>query len=109
MPATVQHSKEYSTSEGVNNNMAETWNSRMRRNEYGVSHGFRPKYLQDFACEFVWRENLRRASQKERMHHLIQGMMRASRSVWWTGYWQGRHRKGELGLDYFIGRSPQLQ
>lgn len=105
----VQHSKEYSTSEGVNNNMAETWNSRMRRNEYGVSHGFRPKYLQDFACEFVWRENFRRTSQKERMHHLIRGMMQSSRSVWWTGYWQGQHRKSELGLDYFVGRSPQLQ
>lgn len=102
---TVQHSKEYCTSEGVSNNMSETWNSRMRRNEYGVGHGFRPKYLQDYACEFVWRENFRRTSQKERFRHLLEGLMHSQCSNWWRGYWQGKHRKGELDLSYFLRKT----
>lgn len=101
---TVSHSHEYSTSEGVSDNMCETFFSRFRRSEYGTLHGFRPKYLQDFACEFVWRENHRRVAQDERFRLLLMGMMTAPVSEWWAGYWQGRHRKGELGLDYFLSR-----
>ncbi|WP_302885689.1 transposase [Xanthomonas campestris] len=73
----VQHSHEYSTDEGVNNNAAESWNSRIRRHEYGVSHGFRPKYIQDYACEMVWRENFRRACQISRVHALLKSMVQS--------------------------------
>jgi transposase-like protein len=103
---TVAHKDEYCTSEGVSDNMCETLFSRFRRSEYGTLHGFRPKYLQDYTCEFVWRENHRKVAQDERFRRLLMGLMTAPVSRWWTGYWQGRHRQGELGLDYFLGRIP---
>ena len=66
----VSHAYEYCTSEGVSDNMSETFFSRFRRSEYGVLHGFRPKYLQDYASEFVWRENHRKHSQRDRFQIL---------------------------------------
>ncbi|MBS0217672.1 MAG: IS1595 family transposase [Proteobacteria bacterium] len=101
----VQHAKEFSRSDGVNNNLSEAWNSRVRRHEYGVSHGFRPKYLQDYMCELVWRENFRKHSQKDRVENLLQGLLLCGKSNWWRGYWQRKHRQGEIGLDYFFRNS----
>jgi hypothetical protein len=103
---TVSHAHEYCTNEGVSDNMCETLFSRFRRAEYGVLHGYRPKYIQDYACEFVWRENHRRHVQKDRINLLLTGLMTSPVSAWWSGYWQGRHRKGELGLDYFLRKLP---
>lgn len=100
----VSHAYEYCSAEGVSDNMCETFFSRFRRSEYGVLHGFRPKYLQDYACEFVWRQNYRGLGQEERLRLLLQGSMTSPKSLWWRGYWQGRHRQGELGLDYFLKR-----
>jgi transposase-like protein len=102
----VSHAKEFSTSEGVSNNMAETFNSRMRRGEYGAYHGFRPKYLQDYASEFAWRETNRRLSQREQVLEILRGLLLPGKSGWWRGYWQGNHRRYELGLDYFLGSKP---
>lgn len=42
---TVNHSQEYQTSDGVNNNMAECFFSRMRRAEFGTYNGMRPQYF----------------------------------------------------------------
>jgi hypothetical protein len=82
--------------------MAETFNSRMRRAEYGIYHGYRPKYLQDYACEFAWRESTRTESQEDQVIAVLKGMLQSRPSRWWRGYWQGHHREGELGLDYFL-------
>lgn len=101
----VSHAREFSTAEGVSDNMSETFNSRMRRGEYGVFHGFRPKYLQDYACEFAWRETNRALSQCDRVLSILKGLLCLGKSEWWRGYWQGRHRKHELTLDYILGRS----
>ncbi|WP_425507357.1 transposase [Stenotrophomonas acidaminiphila] len=106
---TVRHSREWVTHEGVNNNMSETWNSRVRRYEYGVGHGFRPKYIQDYVCEFSWRESTRRHSQQERIHDLLNRLLSSPPSAWWRGYWQGRHRSGEIGLSYFLDRLTKYQ
>jgi ribosomal protein L37AE/L43A len=104
---TVQHSREFSTGEGVNNNHSETFNSRMRRGEYGVTHGFRPKYVQDYASEMVWRENSRRSCQKTRTQDLLRGLLHSHPSRWWKGYFQGHHRDGELDIRYFIQKVQQ--
>ena len=37
--------QESSTMEGINENMAESFFARVRRGEYGVHHGYRPRYL----------------------------------------------------------------
>ncbi|MFK2931907.1 IS1595 family transposase [Dyella agri] len=106
---TVSHANEFSTSEGVSDNMCETLFSRFRRSEYGTLHGFRPKYLQDYTCEFVWRENHRKHAQDKRFRILMIGMMTAPTSRWWAGYWQGRCRREEIGLDYFLARLPSTK
>lgn len=98
----VQHSKEHCDPDGVNCNLAEAWNSRFRRNEYGISHGFRPKYLQDYACEQAWRHTHRKSSQQARVTAVLSALLSAPKSAWWTGYWQGKHRQDEIGLDYFL-------
>jgi len=46
---TVNHSKEYSTPEGINNNQAESFLARLRRSEYGVFRAMRPTYLLDYS------------------------------------------------------------
>ncbi|WP_243043135.1 IS1595 family transposase [Dyella sedimenti] len=100
----VPHAERFSTPEGVSNNMAETFNSRLRRGEYGAFHGFRPKYLQDYAAEFAWRETNRKLSQRDQVLTILRGLLTQGKSEWWRGYWQGHHRKEELGLDYFLNR-----
>lgn len=99
----VSHAHEFSTAEGVSDNMSETFNSRMRRGEYGAFHGFRPKYLQDYAAEFAWRETNRTLSQHTRVMAILQGLLTTGKSDWWRGYWQGHSRSYELGLDFFLG------
>lgn len=106
---TVSHAHEFSTAEGVSDNMCETFYSRFRRSEYGTFHGFRPKYLQDYAAEFSWRENYRRHSQEQRFKILLGSLQTSSPSIWWRGYWQGHHRKHELGLEFFLARAQKLQ
>lgn len=100
----VKHAYEKSTNEGVNNNMSEAFNSRPRRAEYGVYHGYRVKYLQDYMCESAWRESRRTQTQEEQVMELLRGLLQSGPSRWWRGYWQGNHRTHELGLDYFLSK-----
>jgi hypothetical protein len=91
----VEHSIEFSTIDGVNENQAEAYFSRLRRAEYGTYHGFRPKYLMDYAQEFAWREDLRRETEGQKIVDLLGRVFKAGMSQWWRGYWQGVHRPGE--------------
>jgi transposase-like protein len=93
---TVNHSMEFVSDDGVNDNQCESFNSRMRRAEYGVFHGFRPKYLADYLWEFAWRDDNRRTSLRTRLIMLLNLALNSGRSQWWRGYWQGVHRDGEL-------------
>lgn len=92
----VQHSKEYSTIDGVNNNQAESFFSRMRRWEYGISHRLEAKYMQDYANEFAWREDTRRYTQMEKLQSLAEKVFISGVSRWWCGYWQGIKRDDEM-------------
>jgi transposase-like protein len=95
----VCHSKEYVTADGVSDNQAESFFSRFRRWEYGVTHGVRPKYLADYAGEMVWRENFRRLSLKERLEMLISKSLQCGSSHWWRGYCQGKFRQREILMN----------
>lgn len=55
----VNHQIEYSTIDGVNENQAESYFSRLRRYVFGIAHNSRPKYLADIAWEMAWREDVR--------------------------------------------------
>lgn len=93
---TVEHSKEYSTINGVNNNQAESFFSRLRRSEYGTFHRMMARYMLDYASEMAWREDLRRKSEKTRFDDLLGKSLRIGYSRWWRGYWDGVKRNNEL-------------
>jgi transposase-like protein len=93
---TVRHSVEYCTDDGVNNNQAESFFSRMRRAEYGVHHGMRPQYLAFYAAEFAWREMHRAESLGTKFFGLLKRILSCDISRAWRGYAQGRR----LGFEY---------
>lgn len=92
---TVNHSMEYVSVDGVNDNQAESYFSRLRRAEYGVYHRFTPMYLIDYAIEFAWREDSRRESMKTKFESLLHKVMRSGSSRFFGGYFQGNRRATE--------------
>ncbi|ALU88946.1 transposase protein [Herbaspirillum rubrisubalbicans M1] len=92
----VNHSVEYSTDDGVNQNQAESFMARMRRSEFGILHGMRPQYLALYANEFAWREDVRFCTLGEKFHMLLSMILRTGLSKAWRGYNQG-HR---LEVEY---------
>lgn len=112
---TVNHGVEFVSATGINDNQCESFNSRMRRAEYGVFHGFRPKYLADYLWEFAWRDDNRRLSVRDRVLRILHLSLNSGRSLWWRGYWQRHQRSGELLFrlghrSYFLDPShPQAK
>jgi hypothetical protein len=93
---TVEHAKEFATIDGTNSNQAESYFSRLRRYVLGVSHRIEPKYLMDIATEMAWREDVRRMTYEERFTDILHRLFRCGKSKYWTGYWQGYNRPGEI-------------
>ncbi|MGH8147599.1 MAG: IS1595 family transposase [Rhodanobacteraceae bacterium] len=89
----VNHSEEYSTLEGVNENLAEAFFSRMRRSQYGIHHGFRPENMELYAWEFAWRETNRRRSQTWKVEQLARWLLSPGYSRRWRGYHGGNRRR----------------
>lgn len=100
----VSHSIEYVTTEGVHENQAESYFSRLRRWEYGVSHGVRPNYLADYAGEMVWREDMRRHTISQQVEALLGKALAVGHSRWWRGYYQGRRRGTEILMNQGLSR-----
>jgi transposase-like protein len=93
---TVNHSKEFSTDEGVNNNQAESYFIRARRLVVGQIHRISPKYMMDYANEVAWREDVRRMSTAAQLRNLVHKVFDSGPSKWWLRYWQGNKREGEI-------------
>lgn len=93
---TVNHSREFSTPEGVSNNQAESFFTRTRRMIVGQIHRITPKYLFDYMSEAAWREDYRRATPKWMVEELLRMSLRTGQSQWWRGYCQGHHRLTEI-------------
>ena len=93
---TVEHAKEFATVDGVNDNQAESYFSRVRRYVLGVAHRIEPKYQTDIAIEMAWREDVRRKTHRQRLSDILCRLFKTGRSLYWTGYWQGHNRPGEL-------------
>ena len=90
----VNHSTHFSTDEGVSNNQAESFFSRMRRMVIGQVHRVTPRYMVDYAREIAWREDFRRDSPSILANKLAKACLsRAGRD--WRRYWQGDKRPGE--------------
>lgn len=94
----VNHSVEYQTIDGVNNNFAESYFSRLRRAEFGVYNGMRPQYLSFYAAEFAWRNLMKKSSISEKFNDVLKKALSRETSKAFCGYNQG-HR---LGFEYVI-------
>lgn len=92
----VNHSEEFSTDNGINENQAESFFSRMRRACIGIYHRITPKYMLDYACEVAWREDVRRLDTKSQMAALFGRVCGSGRSADWMNYCRGNNRKAEL-------------
>lgn len=92
----VNHSEEFSTDDGVNENQAESFFSRMRRATIGIYHRITPRYMLDYASEMAWREDARRRSTKNQLVDLFSQSCRAGISDDWINYCRGNKRKIEL-------------
>ncbi len=103
---TVNHSIEFSSPKGVNNNQAESVNSRIRRAEFGIYHRITPKYMDLYLSEMAWRENTRRMTTSEQFTDLGERLLRSGKSKIWTNYARGPARKDEN--LFWIGDDPRL-
>jgi len=94
---TVNHSIEFSTGDGVNNNHAESFFARMRRMVIGQAHRVTPKYMYEYMSEVAWREDNRRASPMRQSRSILKWASRlAPEASSWKGYWQGKRRQDEV-------------
>lgn len=96
---TVAHSKAYSLPGGISNNLAESFNARMRRLLEGIYLNASNKYLTDYAAEAAWREDVRKLSTGKKLRHLLRTALGVGLSTWWRGYGQGLHREAELLVE----------
>lgn len=99
--AVVPHSQMFCTPEGVNQNQAESYMSRLRRMEYTIHHGMRPKYLADYAAHAARLEDDRRKTLAEKLMSLCRDALNTPVSPWWRGYFQGKKREDEILMHAF--------
>lgn len=92
----VNHSVEFSSDEGYNENQAESFFSRMRRACIGIYHRITPKYMLDYATEMAWREDVRRKDTRTQIKELFARISRAGFSKDWKNYCHGNRRRVEL-------------
>ncbi|WP_126028902.1 IS1595 family transposase, partial [Klebsiella aerogenes] len=93
---TVNHSREFSTDEGVNQNQAESYFSRLRRAFIGVFHRITPRYMLDYSCEMSWREDMRRTDLFGQVTDLFSRVTSTPHSKDWRNYVRGNRRKDEI-------------
>ena len=102
---TVNHSVEFSTDGGVNQNQAESFFSRMRRAFIGVYHKITPRYMLDYAYEMAWREDLRRTDTLGQMRDIFRRVCASGRSTDWTNYGRKGHKR-QVELLFDAGVQP---
>lgn len=85
----IDHSKSYAEGE-VSTNWAESFHARMRRSEKGIHHHFAGPYLNGYADEMTWREEMRRRSNGEQFLTIAAAALHHPTSRKWKGYWQRR-------------------
>lgn len=102
----VNHSEEFSTDDGINQNQAESFFSRMRRSCFGIYHRITPKYMLDYACEMAWREDVRKMDTKAQVISLFRRVCRAGVSADWFNYAHGHKRAAELLFQASPSGSP---
>jgi len=83
----VNHSVAFKD-KGVCTNQAESFFSRLRRMETGTHHHIAGPYLNAYANECAWREDMRRVDNGSQAMTLTGAAMASGNSRQWAGYWQ---------------------
>ena len=97
----VNHQEAYSA-KGVNNNLAESFNARMRDLMRGTHHKTDNKYALHYANYAAYLSDNRRKSDRELFEDVLKRCLWVLPLKEWVGYWQGNHRQGELiGMKAF--------
>lgn len=97
----VSHQEAYSV-KGVNNNLAESFNARMRDLMRGTHHKTDNKYALHYANYAAYLSDNRRKSNRELFEDVLKRCLWVLPLKEWVGYWQGNHREGELiGMKAF--------
>lgn len=96
---TINHSVAYSKPGGISNNLAESLNARLRRGAEGIYLNQSGKYTHDYSVEQAWRSDYRRTPTGKRFMSLLRYACAAGMSMWWRGFFQGKHRDHELLLE----------
>ena len=97
----VNHQEAYSA-KGVNNNLAESFNARMRDLMRGTHHKVDNKYALHYANQAAFFSDNRRESNGKLFEDVLKRCLWVLPFKEWVGYWQGNHREGELlGMKAF--------
>ncbi|HFC8550453.1 TPA: IS1595 family transposase [Neisseria lactamica] len=91
----VNHQREYGTSDGINNNLAESYFGRFKRMIVGTYHKIGNRYLDCYAGECAYREDHRRYDNRRLFDGMLERCLCSVETTDWRGYWQGRHRTVE--------------
>jgi transposase-like protein len=105
---TVNHSIEFSTDDGVSQNQAESYFSRLQRACIGIYHRILPKYMLDYAIEMAWREDVRRRDTRKQLGLMVSRIFNAGESRDWVNYSHGHKREAEL-LFAALPRIPEKE
>ena len=97
----VNHQEAYSA-KGVNNNLAESFNARMRDLMRGTHHKTDNKYALHYANQAAFFSDNHRESNGKLFEDVLKRCLWVLPFKEWVGYWQGNHREGELlGMKAF--------
>src|SRR5262249_56453638 len=84
----VNHSLRMVEENGASVNWCESYNSRLRRAEYGTHYRINGPYLQQYANEIAWREDHRYEPDELQWRRLIRVGLNLPKSRVWCRYWQ---------------------
>jgi transposase-like protein len=96
------HTKAYVVERDASTNQAESLFSRMRRAEIGIFHRMSGKYLDWYAADIAWREDMRRIDYRRQAKSMLASAMKHGVSPNMCGYWQRRDKAKEV----LVGWNP---
>lgn len=92
----VNHSEEFISDEGWNQNQAESFFARLRRSSIGIYHRIFPKYMKVYGLEMAWREDIRRMDTRCQVDDLLKRAFSCGILWEWINYCRGNSPKKEL-------------
>jgi len=85
----TNHAEAYVPEPGASTNQAESFFSRIRRAALGVNHRVAGRYLDWYAADLAWREDMRRLPASQEFITILKNALGHPVSRNLAGYWQG--------------------